>query len=377
MARRMASDGLLTVSDRRSMGAFVTVLSREGGVSRASILAPVAQQPDGRMRILVAGTGGVGGYYGARFAAAGNDVTFLSRGAMLEALRERGLDVRADLGDVRLERVHATDRVDPVAPPAEAVLFVVKSYDNAEAAEAIAPAVGEGTIVCSLQNGVDNETFLRERFPKAIVVGGTSRIEAFIVEPGVVAQRGEQSELTIGAFDATEQASAERLGAVVAAADVPVAVTDNIQGALWLKLVVITGLGGVTAFAAGTIGDVLADPGLERLLRDVLAETEAVARAVGVAIPPGLADTVRAYAEHQLDPDFSSSMARDVERGRPLEVESLNGAVVRYGANAGVPTPANQRVLDRLLPLHDAAMATRAATAAGAAGAAGASGPTN
>jgi 2-dehydropantoate 2-reductase len=179
------------------------------------------------------------------------------------------------------------------------------------------------------------------------------------VEPGVFAQRGQQSELTIGAFDPAGRPAADRLGAVIDAAGVPVTVTDDIQAALWLKLVVITGLGGVTAYARGTIGDVLGDPGLDRLLRDVLAETEAVAHAVGAAIPPGLADTVHAYAEHQLDPGFSSSMARDVERGKPLEIEALNGAVVRIGAEAGVPTPANRRLVDELLPLHEAAMAAR------------------
>jgi 2-dehydropantoate 2-reductase len=318
------------------------------------------------VRILIAGTGGVGGYYGGRFAAAGDEVTFLARGAMLDALRRSGLEVRADLGDVRLPRVAATDRIDPSAPPAEAVLFVVKTYDNPEAADAIAPAVGPGTIVCSLQNGVDNEAFLGRRFPDATVVGGTSRIEAFVVEPGVIAQHGRQSELTVGAFTADEQPAAERLGAAAGDAGVPVTVTGDIRAALWLKLVVITGLGGVTAYARGSIGDVLADPDLERLFRDVLAETEAVARALGVGIPPGLADTVYAYAEHQLDRDFSSSMARDVGRGKPLEIESLNGAVVRYGEEAGVPTPANRRVVDALLPVHREAMAGRRSAGAAA-----------
>jgi 2-dehydropantoate 2-reductase len=313
------------------------------------------------MRMLIAGTGGVGGYYGAKLAAAGNEVRFLARGAMLEALRAKGLDVQADLGDVRLDHVDATERLGPADPAAEAVFFTVKSYDNADAADAIAPAVAAGTIVCSLQNGVDNEVFLGERFPDAVVLGGTSRIEAFIVEPGVVAQRGKQSELTIGAYDQDDEAAAKALGDVIDGAGVPVTVTDDIQAALWLKLVVITGLGGVTAYAHGTIGTVLSDPELEQLLRDVLNETDAVARALGIAIPEGLAATVRGYAEQQLDPDFASSMARDVERGKPLEIESLNGAVVRYGREAGVPTPANQRVVEELLPLHRQAMAARGA----------------
>ena len=311
------------------------------------------------MRILIAGTGGVGGYYGARLAAGGHDVEFLARGPMLEALRTRGLELRAVLGDLRLEHVHATDRVRHDVP-AEAVLFVVKSYDNAGAADAIAPAVAQDTIVCSLQNGVDNEAFLMERFPQATVLGGTSRIEAFVAEPGVIEQRGRQSEVTLGAFTVDERPAAAHLGAAFDKAGVPVTLAADIHSALWQKLVVISGLGGITAFARKTIGEVLADEDLRTMLRALLDETEAVARASEIAVPDGIADVVFAYAQNSLDPSFLSSMARDALRGRPLEVESLNGAVVRYGAAAGVPIPANGRVVDELLPLHRAAMAGRA-----------------
>ncbi len=311
------------------------------------------------MRILIAGTGGVGGYYGARLAAGGHDVEFLARGPMLEALRTRGLELRAVLGDLRLEHVHATDRVRHDVP-AEAVLFVVKSYDNAGAADAIAPAVAQDTIVCSLQNGVDNEAFLMERFPQATVLGGTSRIEAFVAEPGVIEQRGRQSEVTLGAFTVDERPAAAHLGAAFDKAGVPVTLSADIRSALWQKLVVIAGLGGITAYARSGIGEVLADEGLRTLFRSLLEETEAVARAQAIAVPDGIADVVFAYASSSLDPSFLSSMARDVLRGRPLEVESLNGAVVRAGEATGTPTPANRTVLDAILPSHRQAMAVRA-----------------
>src|SRR6266542_114756 len=257
------------------------------------------------MRILIAGTGGVGGYYGARLAAGGHDVECLARGPMLEALRTNGLELGADLGDLRLEHVHATDRVDHDVP-AEAVLFVVKSYDN-------------------------NEAFLMERFPRATVLGGTSRIEAFVAEPGVIEQRGRQSEVTLGAFTVDERPAAAHLGAAFDKAGVPVTLAADIHSALWQKLVVISGLGGITAYARSGIGEVLADEGLRTLFRSLLEETEAVARAQAIAVPDGIADVVFAYASSSLDPSFLSSMARDVLRGRPLEVEPLNGAVVRAG----------------------------------------------
>jgi 2-dehydropantoate 2-reductase len=310
------------------------------------------------VRILIAGTGGVGGYYGARLAAAGEDVTFLARGAMLDALRSRGLEVRADLGDVRLEDVDATDHPDAAEGAFDAVLVTVKSYDTADVADAAAAAIGDGTAVCSLQNGVDNEDLLRTRFPAASVLGGTGQIEAFVLEPGVVAQRGSQSNIAIGAFSAEGRPAAERLGAALDAAGVPVTVVEDVVVELWRKLVVIAGLG-ITAFARAGIGAVLGDPQLRALFRSLLEETEAVARAKGVAVPDGIAGVVFAYAERTLEPAFVTSMARDVERGRPLEIESLNGAVVRHGRSAGVPTPANGRVTDALLPMHRAAMARR------------------
>jgi 2-dehydropantoate 2-reductase len=312
------------------------------------------------MRILIAGTGGVGGFYGARLAAAGHDVRFLARGPMLEALQAKGLVVRAELGDVRLDHVHATDRLDPGEAPAEAVLFTVKSYDSELAADAIAPAVAEDTIVCSLQNGVDNQVFLGARFPQATVIGGTGQIEAFVEGPGVIAQRGRQSNVALGAFSLDERPAAAHLGAAFDGAGVPVTLVSDIVAELWRKLVVIAGLG-VTAYARLGMGRVLADDGLRALFRSLLDETEAVARAKDIAVPDRIAELVFAYASTQLEPTFLSSMARDVERGRPLEVESLNGAVVRHGREAGVPTPANERVVEKLLPLHAAALAARAA----------------
>jgi 2-dehydropantoate 2-reductase len=250
------------------------------------------------------------------------------------------------------------------------VLFTVKTYDNQDASDAVAGAVGEDgeTAICSLQNGIDNEAFLRERFPGAVVLGGASRIETFVDSPGVVVQRGPQTAVTVGAFTKSERAFAERLGAALDRAAVPVTVTDDIEAALWLKLLIICGLGSGTAYARRPIGEVLADPELALLLEQLMREVTDVAAARGIAVPPAAPDAVLAYARAQLDPQFKSSMLRDVERGRPLEVEALNGAVVRYGREGSVPTPANERVLEDLLPLHQRAMAARGRPDEGTAG---------
>ena len=309
------------------------------------------------MRILIVGAGGLGGYYGARLAAAGTDVRFLARGATLAALRDRGLEVRSDLGDVRLE--HVTAESEPHGP-VDFVLFCVKTYDNGSAADAASGAVAEGTAICSFQNGVDNEEFLRQRFPEAVVLGGTSRIEAYREDPSTVVQRGPMHDVTIGAFRVEERSVAARLGTAFDAAGVPVTLAADIVSALWMKLLIICGVGSITAYAGAPWGQVLADERLGRMLRELMDEAAAVARARGVSLQPDLPAAVEANARANLDPGFLSSMARDRLAGRAMEVEALNGAVVRYGEAAGVATPANRAVMDELLPLHRAAMARRA-----------------
>jgi len=309
------------------------------------------------MRILIAGAGAVGGCYGAKLQLSGQDVSFLARGAHLSALRERGLSIRSEEGELHLQHVHADDHA-PADSPAYFVLFCVKTYDNESAALAIADAVDDGTAICSLQNGVDNEAFLQERFPRAVVLGGTSRIEAFVHSPGVVVQRDVELDVTIGAFRLQDRPVAARIGTAFDAAGFPVTLAADIVGALWLKLLAICGLGGITAYAARPIGEVLRDRELARLFRAVMDEVAAVAARRGISLPPNLPELVFARARTTLNPRFLSSIARDVLAGRPLEVEALNGAVVRYGEDAGVPTPANRTILDRLLPLHRRALAT-------------------
>ncbi|MFN2543328.1 MAG: ketopantoate reductase family protein [Actinomycetota bacterium] len=307
------------------------------------------------MRILVVGTGGVGGYYGARLAEAGNDVTFVARGANLEALRRKGLEVRSDFGDLKLDRVDATDAAQG---PVDAAVICVKTYDNDSAARAMENAVGDGTILCSLQNGVDNELFFGERFPRATVIAATSRIVAWLEEPGVVVQRGPDVGVTLAPFDPGDMPQVQAVEEAFADTGVHVTVSQDAQAVLWMKLAGIASVGTITAYGRCTIGQAFADPRLARLMQDVCAEVDAVAKARGIALPEGACDTILAYARNMSD-DFNSSMARDVEGSRPLEVESITGAVVRYGEEAGVPTPANRTILDELLPLHREAMRNR------------------
>jgi 2-dehydropantoate 2-reductase len=314
------------------------------------------------VKVLIAGAGGVGGYFGARLAELGHEVWFLARGEHLRALRSEGLTVRSDLGDVRLERVRAVED-GAEAGPVEAVLFCVKTYDNEVAADAAAGAIGPGTAICSLQNGVENEEFLARRFPQATVLGGVARIEAWREGPGLVVQRGRWADAVVGAFRRADRPAAQALAEAFGGGPVPVTISEDIRADLWLKLLVIAGVGGVTAYCRCPIGAVLADPRLRDLATGAFTETEAVARAFGIAIPPDPVGRVVRSLERSFSPDAKSSMCRDVEAGRPLEVEAINGAVVRFGERAGVPTPATLEIYRTLLPLHRQAMAARAAPA--------------
>ncbi len=306
----------------------------------------------------MAGAGGVGGYYGARLCERGHDVRFLARGPNLEALRERGLLVRSDFGDVVLPAVRAVG-TGAESGPVDAILVCVKAYDNEAAAQAVAGAVARGTSICSLQNGVENEAFFGERFPDATVLGGVARVEAFLESPGVVVQRGRISSITVGAFRPQDRPAARALADALAGGPDPVDLADDVRSALWFKLLIIAGIGGVTAYARCSIGELRADPDLRALMVDVFREVDAVAGALRIPLPPDPVDMMVNSVDHLLDPSFKSSMCRDVERGRPLEVGSLNGAVVRFGDRVGVPTPANRRILDALLPLHREALARR------------------
>ena len=313
------------------------------------------------MRVLIAGTGGVGGYFGARLQQAGNDVWFLARGDNLHALRARGLRLRSDFGDVDLPHVRAVADAAEAGGPVEAVLFCVKVYDNETVADSIAPVVGAGTSITSLQNGVENEDFLRARFPDATVLGGVARVETWRERPGAFRQRGPNNKLIVGAFRADDEPAVVALGAAFDDTAVTLEHADDIVSELWYKLMSICCVGGITAYCRCPIGTARTDPGLRPLMAEAAAEVEAVASARRISLPvPNPVPTVLRYIDEVLAPQLKASMCRDVEAGRPLEVWWLNGAVVRFGEASNVPTPANRTILDALLPLHEAALAARA-----------------
>jgi 2-dehydropantoate 2-reductase len=178
-----------------------------------------------------------------------------------------------------------------------------------------------------------------------------------------VVQRGADVAVALGTFDAADTPRAEELAGAIRETGIEAGVYADAQASLWLKLAGIVSVGTVTAYGRCTIGEAFASPELSKLMEDAARETEAVARARGINLPSGASDAILGYARAMIQ-DFNSSMARDLEAGRPLEIEALSGAVVRYGEETGVPTHANRTFLDALLPVHREAMARRDAQAA-------------
>jgi 2-dehydropantoate 2-reductase len=303
-----------------------------------------------RERVLVMGTGALGAFYGGRLAQAGVDVAFVARGATLAALRRDG---------VRIETARGVDRVSPVqavATPAEAgprsiALVCVKSYDTDAAIAALRPVVGPDTIVLSLQNGIENEARLADGLGLPPLLAGLTQIGAEMVAPGVV-RVDSGGRIVFGELDGAATPRVARLAALFAAAGVDHRVTGRIAVMLWDKLAWNAAFNAATAVTRRTVGELLADPDGRVLVRAAMLEVVAVAQASGVPLAPERVDETLRHSAAELAM-LKTSMLQDRLRGRRLEYDALNGAVLRAAARHGVATPVN-RVLHGLLAVIDA-----------------------
>jgi 2-dehydropantoate 2-reductase len=298
------------------------------------------------MRIAVMGTGGVGGYFGARLAQAGHEVAFVARGRQLEALRDHGLRVESPLGDVHLPTVEVTD--DPAdISGVDLVLFGVKLWDTQAAAEALTPLLGHDTAVVSFQNGVVKDDILREALGPEHVLGGVCYIAATIAEPGLIRHSGTLQKLVFGEYDGTLSPRVQRFRDACADSGIDVEVSDRIEQAIWEKFVFLVGLSGTTSTARTTIGPIRSHPRSRAFLHDLMDEVVQVARAQGVKLPADYADDRLAFTDG-VPAAMTSSMHHDLERGNRLEVAWLSGDVVERGLHLDVATPCNRAVFDIL-----------------------------
>ncbi|MGH3171088.1 MAG: ketopantoate reductase family protein [Trebonia sp.] len=298
------------------------------------------------MRIAVMGTGGVGGYFGARLAHAGNEVAFVARGRQLEALRAHGLRVESPRGDVHIPDVEVTDKPAEIGP-VDLVLFGVKLWDTRDAAEVIKPLLGEETAVVSFQNGVVKDDILREVIGARHVIGGVAYIAATIAEPGLIRHSGSFQQLVFGEYDGSQSARVRQFRDACADSGIDVEISGQIERTIWEKFVFLVGLSGTTSLSRTTIGPIRSHPRSRAFLHDVMEEVVQVARAQGVPLPAGYADERLAFTD-QASAGMTSSMYHDLTRGNRLEVAWLSGDVVERGARLGVPTPCNRAIYDIL-----------------------------
>jgi 2-dehydropantoate 2-reductase len=302
------------------------------------------------------GTGGVGGYFGARLAQGGCEVAFVARGAHLAAMRERGLAVRSQLGDVHLAPVLATE--DPASlGPVDLVIIAVKLWDTEAAARAAAPIVGPGTAVLSLQNGVVKDDILRRFLGDRPVMGGTCYIAAAIEGPGVIAHTGTMARMAFGEYDGGRSARAEALLEACRRAGIDAELSPDIRRAIWEKFVLIAGFNGTTAAVRARIGPIRTNPQARAFLLDAMREAVAVGRALGVDLPPDYAEARLRFCDG-LPAEMTSSTLTDLEQGNRLEIPWLSGAVVELGQKVGIPTPVNRAISD-ILAVHAAGRALR------------------
>jgi 2-dehydropantoate 2-reductase len=304
------------------------------------------------MRIAILGSGAVGGYYGARLAQAGHDVTFIARGAHLAAIRARGLEIKSPaLGDfvARGRAEEDTSKVGPV----DLVLFAVKAYDNPTAIPLLTPMLGESTAVLTVQNGVDSPGVVAAVAGEARTLGGTTYIATALEAPGLIVQTGTHRRIVFGeAFGQLPRLSdrVQRIHEALSGADIQSYPEGDGRVAIWEKFVFLASLAGFTGAARLPIGPVWGDPFTKAQFMAGCREIEAVARAEGVPIAADVVDRIVPYID-AIPGTMRSSLLIDLQAGKRIEVEALQGTVVRRGAALGVPTPI-MSTLYSVLKLH-------------------------
>ena len=288
------------------------------------------------MKIAIFGSGGVGGYFGGRLAAAGEDVTFLARGAHLKALQETGLHIASPLGDVHLPKVQAADRPQAIGP-VDVVLFTVKLYDVDASAATLAPLIGPNTVVITLQNGVDAMDMVGRHVGNEHVAGGAAYIVAVIDKPGHIRHTTAQ-QLVFGERDGSRS---DRLVAFEQAglgAGFQAQASPDVESALWTKFVRLATWSGMTSATRSPLGVLRDNAETYEMMIAAIEEVIAVGRARGVTFPDDIMDGTMTLMK-TFPHGSKSSMLEDLERGRRLELPWLSGAVVRLGKQKGVPTP--------------------------------------
>jgi len=302
------------------------------------------------LKIAVIGAGGIGGFIGGALAKSGQDVWVIGRGKHLEAIRERGLIVDSvSLGKFQT-KVKATDQPSDIGV-VDLVLFCVKSYDTETALRSIGPMISNDTTVLSFQNGVDNEDKIADATGKTRVLGGAISVESFIAEPGLIKQTSGPMRFAMGEMTGEITDRAKKINTAFADAGLKCELSNRIQEILWEKFLFICAAAGVCSVTRSAIGDVISYEKTRELYESVMKEVEAVARSKGIKLAFDIVPRTLALTD-RVSKSMKPSMLRDLELGKRLEIDALNGSVSKFGRQVSVPTPVDDFIY-AALKIHD------------------------
>jgi 2-dehydropantoate 2-reductase len=300
------------------------------------------------MKIAVMGTGGIGGYIGGLLAQTDQDVTFIARGEHLQVIHEKGLHIKSVHGDFHILPAKATDKPAEVGP-VDVILFATKTYQTDEASQAIKPMVVKDTVVISLQNGIDAADRIGSVVGMEHVLGGATWLSAAIKAPGMIDQYSQFRRIALGELDGRTTSRLNRVYDALRATGADVEKSDNITKVLWTKFVFIAAVSAMGSLTRVTFGEYRSVTEARDLLIEAMKEVAAVAQAKGIKLDDNLIGRTLSFIDSS-EPNIKPSMQRDIEGGRPSELESIIGIVVRLGAQLSVATPVMRFVYAMLKP---------------------------
>jgi 2-dehydropantoate 2-reductase len=305
------------------------------------------------MNILIYGTGGVGGYFGARLAQAGNTVTFIARGKHLEAIKKNGLRLISPKGDYLVFPANVTANIADVTD-IDLILVCVKTWQLEAAAKEINQVLNEKTIVISLLNGINNVGVLGAVIDKKHLLGGLCKVVSKIEDYGIINHISFEPTIVFGELNNEKTERALLLEKVFLNADITTKLAENIQTEIWSKFLFISTISAIGALTRATVGEIMASPELKKMMREIADEIVAVAMAKGIYLSEILVEKQFKMIASQ-PYNTTSSLQRDMMEGKPSELEAQTGTIVKMGIELGVPTPVNDFIYYCLLPQENKA----------------------
>lgn len=300
------------------------------------------------MNIVIYGAGGVGGYFGARLAQAGNKVTFIARGKHLDAIQKNGLQLKSSKGDYLVKPANASSDISEVSE-IDLILICVKTWQLAEVSEIIKPVLNENTLVISLLNGVNNSDVLTANLGSENILGGLCKIVSKVEEYGIINHLSYEPTIVFGELNNEITDRAKKLESVFVNAGIKTKIATDIQKEIWTKFLFISTVSAIGALTRTTIGEMISSEEIKKMMLQTSEEIVAVAKAKGVNLPEGIIEKQFKIIDSQ-PYNTTASLQRDMMEGKPSELEAQNGTIVRIGIELGIETPINSFIYHCLLP---------------------------